>query len=166
MAGARAAAGPDRERRLREQIAALLGWRDAHAGFDAAVEGLPAGLRGTRPPGFSHSAWQLVEHIRVAQGDILEFCRRGPYHEKRWPEDYWPADPEPPTRTAWAKTLAAYRSDREALARLARNRRIDLLAPIPGRQGQTYLRELLLVADHTAYHVGQIIALRRALGSW
>jgi len=151
---------------LRAQLAALLDWSDAHAGFDAAVKGIPPTLRGAVPAGWEYSAWQLVEHIRTAQRDILEFCVAKTYEEKKWPHAYWPTSPSPRNDTAWTASIAGYRRDRKALQRLARNRRVDLGAPVPHGSGQTYLREILLVADHTAYHVGQLIALRRQLGIW
>jgi uncharacterized damage-inducible protein DinB len=144
----------------------LLDWQDAHAGFDVVVTGIPPRLRGVVPPGFAHSAWDIVEHIRLAQHDILDFCRNPRYAHKRWPEDYWPASPAPPSGAAWLRAQKAFRQDRRLLQRLAGNRRIDLFARIPHGKGQTYLRELLLVADHTAHHVGQLIDLRRALGIW
>jgi uncharacterized damage-inducible protein DinB len=151
---------------LRSQLAAFLDWRSAHADFDAAVKGLPARLRGKVPPGFVHSVWDQVEHLRLAQADILEFCRSSAYREKRWPDDYWPAQHAPRRADAWARSLAAFRRDRNAMQRLARNSRVDLFATIPHGTGQTYLREILLVADHNAYHVAQIIDVRRALGAW
>jgi uncharacterized damage-inducible protein DinB len=108
----------------------------------------------------------LVEHLRIAQADILEFCLTAKYKEKKWPEDYWPKSPSPRTAAAWTKAIAAYRRDRKTLQRLVANPTIDLLATIPHGTGQTYLREILLVADHNGYHIGQIVALRRRLGIW
>lgn len=151
---------------LRAQMVKLLEWQDAHATFDAAVEGLAPELRGATVEGAPYSAWQLLEHIRIAQADILEFCVSSEYGEKRWPDDYWPGSPEPPSPEAWERSIEAYHVDRRALQYLARNPEIDLFAPIPHGEGQTYLRELLLVADHTAYHVGEMILLRRLLGAW
>ncbi|HEU5039370.1 MAG TPA: DinB family protein [Gemmatimonadales bacterium] len=151
---------------LRDQLATLLGWHDAHADFDAAVEGLPPALRGRTPPGLPYSPWQLVEHLRLAQHDILDFCRNPEYEEMTWPDDYWPREAAPPSEAAWDGTLAGFRRDREELRALAADRTLDLFAAIPHGTGQTYLRELLLVADHNAYHVGQLIAVRRLLGAW
>jgi len=151
---------------LRAQIAALLDWPHAHAGFDAAVKGIPPKQRGAVPAGWAYSAWQLVEHIRIAQRDILEFCVAKTYEEKKWPDDYWPASPAPRPATAWTAAIAAYHRDLKALQRLATDRGVDLTAPVPNGTGQTYLREILLVADHTAYHVGQLVALRRQLRIW
>ncbi len=155
------------EKALRAQLAEFIDWEKAHVGFDAAVKGLPPTLRGAVPNGFVHSAWQLVEHMRLAQHDILEFCRNPRYEEKlKWPEDYWPKTPAPRNGAAWTRALAEFRRDRTAMQRLATNARIDLLAKIPHGTGQTYLRELLLVTDHTAHHMGQLIDVRRALGAW
>jgi uncharacterized damage-inducible protein DinB len=151
---------------LRDHLARVLDWRDAHAGFDAAVEGLAPELRGRRPDGFPHSPWELLEHLRAAQRDILDFCVAEEYGEMLWPDDYWPSSPEPPSPDAWDRTVAAFREDREALKRLAADPAVDLLAPVPHGDGQTYLREILLVADHNAYHVGQLVAVRRLLGAW
>lgn len=152
---------------IRDHLARALAWEDAHASFDKAVDGLPAETRGARAAGFEHSAWQLLEHIRLAQDDILEFCVNEKYeHTMTWPDDYWPSAPEPPSATAWDESLAAYARGRDHLQRLARETP-DLVAAVPtGKSGQTYLRAILLVIDHSAYHVGQIVALRRALGVW
>ena len=150
---------------LRAQLRRILEWEDAHASFDRAVAGLPARLRGTAPEGWAHSAWQLLEHLRICQHDILDFCRNPKYVEMAM-EDYWPPSAKPPSPKAWSASVAAIRRDVAALKRLAADRGIDLFARIPHGSGQTYLRELLLVADHNAYHVGQLVALRRALGAW
>jgi hypothetical protein len=109
--------------------------------------------------------WQLLEHVRLAQHDILDFCVNPDYREMRWPDDYWPA-PGPPSEEAWIESLVACRRDRDALIALARDPRIDLFARIPHGDGQTYLRELLLAADHAAYHVGQMVMVRQLLGIW
>ena len=151
---------------MRQHLVKLLDWKDAHADFGAAVKGIPPRLRGVVPSGWEYSAWQLVEHIRLAQADILDFCINKNYREKKWPEDYWPKARAPKTAAAWTRSLAATRRDRRAVQRLAADRAIDLTAKIPHGSGQTYLREILLVADHTAYHVGQIVVLRRQLGIW
>ena len=152
---------------LRAQLATLLDWKEAHATFDAAVKGIPPNKRGTVPRGWAYSAWQLVEHIRIAQADILDFCVNPSYeHLLKWPDDYWPKSPAPPSGVAWTRALAAYRRDCVAMQQLATDQGVDLLATIPHGTGQTYLREILLVADHATYHVGQIVALRRQLGLW
>lgn len=153
---------------FRDHLARVLSWSDAHATFDAAVKDLKAELRGRRPEGFPHSPWELVEHLRIAQRDILDFCVAERYEAHTWPDDYWPGSPEPPDAKAWDRSLASYLEDREALKRLARNPEIDLSAATPhaSKPGQSYLRAILLVADHTAYHVGQLVLVRRLLGAW
>jgi uncharacterized damage-inducible protein DinB len=155
-----------RETALRDHLARVLDWEDAHVGFDKAVDGIPADRRGVRPAGFEHSAWQIVEHLRIAQDDILDFSVNPRYEEKlKWPDDYWP-DPAPPSDAAWNASVAAFKASREKLKALAREVE-DLTATVPAGKGQqTYLRAVLLAADHTAYHVGQLVALRRALGIW
>jgi uncharacterized damage-inducible protein DinB len=151
---------------LRAQLARMLDWEDAHVGFDAAVADLEPVARGTAPAGFPHTAWQLVEHIRLTQRDILDFCRDPGYVTPSWPADYWPPTPAPPDERAWASSVNDCVADRAALAELALDGSVDLFATIPHGTGQSYLRELLLVADHTSYHVGQLVALRRQLGAW
>jgi uncharacterized damage-inducible protein DinB len=151
---------------IRAVIAAALDWEDAHAGFDRVTTGLPSRLQGQVPQGLPYSPWQLLEHIRLTQEDILEFCRNPAYEDRDWPAEYWPKDTSPPSPRAWSQSVAAFRRDREALTALALNSEIDLLAKVPAGTGQTYLRELLLVADHTAYHLGEMVVVRRALGAW
>ena len=151
---------------LRSHLAALLDWQSAHVGFDYAVAGLPPADRGRRPAGLPYSPWELVEHLRIAQRDLLDFCRPHGYEALDWPEDYWPASPEPPSEAAWEASLDAFRADRDALKALAADEAVDLLAVVPNGTDQTYLRELLVAADHAAYHVGQLVAVRRLLGSW
>lgn len=152
---------------VRDHLVRVLDWEDAHVGFDKAVGTLPAPVRGERPFGFEHSPWQLLEHIRIAQDDILDFCVNPQYsHDLAWPGDYWPTSAAPPDDAAWEASIAACLRSREALQRLARDVD-DLTAAVPtGKPEQTYLRAILLAADHVAYHVGQIVAVRRALGVW
>jgi uncharacterized damage-inducible protein DinB len=151
---------------LRELLARLLAWEDAHAGFEAAVGGMPVAHRGVRPPGLPYSAWELLEHVRIAQHDILDFCRNPHYAEMKWPADYWPSSPEPPTTDAWDESVGRFLEDRRAMQELAADPQVELGAKIPHGTGQTYLRELMLVADHTAYHLGQLVLVRRLLGAW
>ena len=151
---------------LRSHLVRLLDWREAHAGFDAAVTGVPLELQGTPPPGLPYSPWQLLEHMRIAQHDILDFCRNPGYSEKKWPDDYWPASPTPPSASAWTDSVAALHRDREAMQQIVADAGTDLYATIPHGSGQTYLREVLLVADHGSYHVGQLVLVRRLLGIW
>jgi len=151
---------------LREQLKRLLGWEDAHVGLQTAVKGLSPELRSMVPEGMPHSAWQILEHLRIAQHDIHDFCVKPGYKEMRWPEDYWPPSPAPPNARSWDQSIAAFETGLEAMQRLAMDPAIDLFARIPHGSGQTYLREILLVADHNAYHVGQLVLLRRRLGAW
>jgi uncharacterized damage-inducible protein DinB len=152
---------------IREHLVRALDWEEAHVGFDKAVDGIPADKRGALAPGFAHSLWQLVEHIRLAQEDILDFCVNDNYeHTMKWPDDYWPKNPEPPNEQAWRDSLASYKRSLEEMKRVTREVE-DLTAPVPkGKPKQTYLREILLVIDHTAHHVGQVIDVRRAFGIW
>ena len=154
------------ETALGTQLQDLLDWKQAHVGFDDAVKGVPPKLRGAVPAGFEHSVWQLVEHLRIAQHDILDFSRNPRYKAKKWPDDYWPSSPAPSSLAAWTGSLASYRRDRRAMQRFAADARIDLFAKIPHGSGQTYLREILLVVDHVAYHIAQVVDVRRALGDW
>jgi hypothetical protein len=151
---------------LRAQLVKFLDWREAHADFDTAVDGIPANARGAVAPGVPHSPWQLVEHLRIAQHDILDFCVNPGYQEMSWPDDYWPASPEPPTAAAWDESIAGYKRDLAEMQRLVRDEAIDPFAKIPHGSGQTYIREILLVVDHAAYHIGQIVLVRRLLGIW
>ncbi len=151
---------------LREHLAAVLHWEDAHAGLDRIVDGIPPDRWSAIAPGLPYTLWQLLEHVRLAQHDILDFCRNPGYTKLRWPEDYWPPASARPTAEEVAGSLAALHEDRDALMAMARNPELDLFARIPHGTGQTYLRELLLVADHTSYHLGQVVAVRRALGIW
>jgi hypothetical protein len=154
------------DRSFRDHVARLLDWADAHASFDSAVDALPARLRGMQPEQVPYSPWQLVEHLRITQHDILDFCRNPEYREMKWPDDYWPVSKAPASDQAWAESLRRFGEDRNALRAMALNPEVQLEANIPHGDGQTYLRELLLVADHSAYHVGQLIVVRRLLGDW
>ena len=151
---------------IRRHLVRALDWQDAHVGFDAAVKGLPAKLRGTRPKGFPHSPWELLEHLRLAQRDLLDFCRNPDYVAGNFPDDYWPKSPKPPKPKSWSESVAAFRSDRETLKAFVADPKYDLSARIPHGEGQTYLRSILLVIDHGAYHVGQLVMVRKLLGAW
>ena len=152
---------------LREQLVRILDWEEAHVGFEKALADLPAEKRGALPAGFEHSVWQLLEHMRIAQEDILDFCVNPKYvHTMRWPDDYCPKDPAPPNSAAWDAAVSSFKREREQFKKLARETP-DLYALVPtGRGHQTYLRGIILLTDHNAYHVGQIVAVRRALGAW
>ena len=156
----------DHNAAMRAHIAKALDWDDAHVGFDKALEGLPPELRGRRPAGLPYSPWQLIEHLRLTQHDILDFCRNPKYAERDWPKDYWPPTDAPPSPAAWDESVAGFHRERDALKLLANDAALDLFAKIPHGSGQTYFRELLLIADHNAYHLGQLVTVRRLLGAW
>ena len=150
---------------LRKHVADLLRMKGAHVNLEAAVSGFPAALRGIKPKGAPHSAWQLLEHIRIAQEDILDFCRNPNYREKKFPDDYWPATEAPPDEQAWEKSIQQFQQDLKEMQDLVADTKLDLLAPIAHGKGQTLLREALLVADHNAYHLGQLVFVRKTLES-
>jgi hypothetical protein len=151
---------------LRQHLVSLLTEANAHATFDDAVKDLPAGLRGRVPKGAQHSPWQLLEHLRIAQWDILEFSRNPKHKSPDWPGEYWPASPEPPDDKAWDKSVRAFRKDLKEMCDLVSDPSTDLYAKIPHGDGQTILREALVTADHNAYHVGQLVLQRILLGAW
>ena len=151
---------------LRQQLVSLMTEANAHATFDQAIENLPAKLRGVRPEGVPHSPWQLLEHLRLAQWDILDFSRNPKYEEKKWPDGYWPKSPEPPSEAAWQDSIAAFHRDLKEMRDLVEDTATDLFAPIAHGSGQTILREALLAADHNAYHMGQLVLVRQLLGAW
>ena len=151
---------------LRKHLLYLLGGGGAHVDFDSAVAGWPAQLRGKKPKGLPHTAWQLLEHMRIAQWDILEFTRNPKHVSPEWPAGYWPATDVPPSPNAWNKSVSTFRADLKAMMSLVRSPSRDLFVRIPHGEGQTILREALLVADHNAYHLGELVYLRRALGAW
>jgi len=156
----------DHDRQLREHVLYLLDGGGAHAKFDDVVKDLPENLRGVKPQGLPHSAWMLLEHLRLAQWDILEFSINPKYESREWPEDYWPKADAPPNAAAWDKSIRQFRKDLKAMQDLVQNPKTDLYARIPWGDGQTILREALLVADHNAYHLAQIVDVRRLLGAW
>ena len=151
---------------LRQQLAKVLDWNEAHADFRAAVNDFPATMRGRVPEGFPHSAWQLLEHLRLALWDILEFSRDARHKSPKWPEGYWPATVAPPSDKAWDSSVDSVLKHLEALRKLVTDPTRDLFAPLPHGTGQTLLREALLAADHNAYHLGQLVLVRKALGAW
>src|SRR6476646_1537541 len=151
---------------VREHLLKLLEGGHAHVTFEAAVKGIPAALRGKRPKGVEHSLWEILEHMRIAQWDILEFSRDANHVSPEWPAGYWPKTAAPPNRTAWNKSVSAFRADHAAMGALVADESTDLFAPIPHGDGQTILREALLVADHNAYHLGELLLVRRLLGAW
>jgi hypothetical protein len=156
-------------RALREEVKKLLDGGHAHASFEDAVKEFPAKLRGVVPEGLPYSAWQIVEHIRIAQRDILDFSdnANGSYEPKKWPDGYWPKSPAPPNDTAWEESIRQVHGDRRAFEVLLKNAPdAALVEPFSWGDGQTLLHEALLIADHAAYHTGELIVLRRLLGAW
>ena len=151
---------------LREHLVNLLRGRGAHVDFEKAIDGLPVGVRGARAPELPFTPWRLLEHMRIAQWDILEFSRDAKHVSPAWPGGYWPSGDAPADVAAWDKSVAAFRRDLAEMEALVRNPATNLFARIPHGTGQTILREALLVADHNSYHLGQLIVLRRLLGAW
>ena len=151
---------------VREQIIKLLQGGQAHLTLDEVLKNFPPKLRGLKPAGAPHSAWQLLEHLRIAQWDILEFSRSAKHVSPKWPEGYWPSSDNPPTDAAWKKCISAIKRDCRAMQKLVDNPRTDLYSKIPHGTGQNILREALLIADHNAYHIGQLLLVRQLLGSW
>lgn len=156
----------ENDKALRDHLLYLLKDGGAHANFEAAVKDLPAAVRGKRPAGSPHSPWELLEHLRIAQRDILEFIRDPRHVSPEFPAGYWPRDPAPPDEKAWDKSVAAFRADFEAVTALVEKKSTDLFKPLPHGDGQTILREALLVADHNAYHLGQLVLVRKLLEAW
>jgi len=156
----------DEQAVLRKHLIYLLRGGGAHVDFDSAIAGLPAKLRGVRPQGIPHTAWRLLEHMRLAQWDILEFSRDPHHVSPEWPAGYWPKGDAPPNATAWAKSVKAFRHDLKEMERLVSSPSTDLYARISHGDGQTILREALLVADHNAYHLGELVVVRRLLNAW
>lgn len=156
----------DPHKSLREHLLYLLKGGGAHLDFEKGVEGIPLEMRGRTAEGVPHSPWRLLEHMRLAQWDILEFSRNSKHVSPEWPEGYWPSGDGPPDERAWERAVEAFRRDLEAMCELVADPATDLFAKIPHGDGQTILREALLVADHNAYHLGQLVVVRRLLGCW
>jgi hypothetical protein len=156
----------DTDRVLRDHLIYLLRGGGAHLDFDAAIADLPPNLRGGKLPGLPHTPWRLLEHMRICQWDILEFSRNPKYVELKFPDDYWPTGDAPPDDAAWDRSIESFRANLKAMQDLVADPATDLFAPIPHGDGQTVLREALLVADHNAYHLGQLVTVRRLLGAW
>jgi len=151
---------------LRQNLLYLLSGGGAHAKFDDIIKGLPPDLRGAKPANFPHSPWMLLEHLRIAQWDILEFSRNPKHKSPDWPSGYWPQSDTSPTHTAWTNSIQQFRRDLKTMQSLVDNPNTDLFAKIPWGDGQTILREALLLADHNAYHLAQLVDVRRLLGAW
>jgi uncharacterized damage-inducible protein DinB len=157
---------PVKDKQLREHLSDLLAGGNAHVDMKTAFSGIPPKLRGVRPPGAAHSIWELLEHMRIAQWDILEFSRDPKHVPPDWPAGYWPKMQAPENAKAWNESLKMFTRDLAAMKKLIANPRADLFSRIPHGTGQTILREALLVADHNSYHLGQVLTLRRLLGNW
>jgi hypothetical protein len=157
---------PNPDQSLREHVIYLLKGGGAHAKFDDVVPGIPAKLRGQRPAGLPHTPWMLLEHMRIAQWDIFDFSINPKYKSLAWPEGYWPKTEAPPSAAAWEKSIKDFCKDLKAMQDLVANPKTDLYAKLSWGDGQTILREALLVADHNAYHLGQLVDARRILGAW
>jgi hypothetical protein len=156
----------DPDNSLRQHLIELLKGGNAHARFEEAIAGIPAELRGQKPVGLPHSPWMLLEHLRIAQWDILEFSRKRKHKSPEWPKGYWPRSEAPPSVAAWNTSVTKFRQELKIMQQLVANPKTDLYAPIPWGDGQTILREALLLADHNAYHVAQLVDVRRLLGIW
>jgi DinB superfamily len=154
------------ETALRECLRRFLSWHEAHLDWKASLKGFPEKLRGTRPPGAPHSAWEMLEHMRIATHDILEFSRDAKHVSPDWPVGYWPEKPAPPNAAAWEKSVKALEHDLQEMGKFVASPKTDLFAKIPHGSGQTIFREALLIADHNAYHLGQLVLVRRLLGCW
>ncbi len=157
----------DSSERWKEIVASSLDWDQAHLSLQNAVDGIPAELRGRRPQGLPHSPWELVEHIRIAQHDLFDFCTNPEYeHKLNWPDDYWPVARQSISDEDWDNSLTEIRKHRDALKELTTRPGFDLTDKIPMGTGQTYLRTILVAVDHASYHTGELLAVRRLLGAW
>ena len=156
----------DKDNALREHLVYLLGGGGAHVDFESAVKDVPPELRGKIPPNAMHSLWGILEHLRIAQWDILDFSRNARYEALKWPDEYWPKTEAPPDDRAWNQSIKRFRADLEAMKKLVSDPKTDLYAKIPHGEDQTILREALLIADHNAYHLGEFVIVRRLLGNW
>lgn len=156
----------DKDQALREHLLYLLGEGGAHADFESAIKSVSPELRGKKPKNAAHSLWGILEHLRIAQWDILEFSRDAKHVSPKWPEGYWPETDAPPDDKAWNDSIKRFRADLEAMKKLVADPKTDLYAKIPHGDGQTILREALLIADHNAYHLGEFVLMRRVLGDW
>jgi hypothetical protein len=154
------------DKSLRKHLIELLDGGHAHAPFDKIIADFPPRLRGERPSGLPHSAWMLLEHLRFTQWDILDFSCNPKYVAAKWPDDYWPKNPSPPNAAAWDKGIKSVQDDLNAMKKLVSDPKTDLFAKIPWGDGQTILREALLIADHNSHHLGQLVDVRRLLGIW
>lgn len=153
----------EHDHKVRQYLKSLLSWEDSHLNFENAIQDIPAEWRGKKPPEFPYSIWQLVEHIRIAQWDILDFSRNPAYKEIKWPDEYWPEESAPANDDQWNKSIQKIIDDRREFITLIEDRNFDLFKPFEHGTGQTLFRQAVLIADHTAYHVGQIVLLRKII---
>ena len=149
---------------LREHAVNMLKGDGAHLEFEAVIKDMPAALRGKKPKGAAHTPWQVLEHLRISQADILGYLRDAAHQSPDFPAGYWPSSEAPPNDKAWSKSAEAFRADLQTLVEMAQS--ADLLAPLHGTEGQTILRKLLMLADHNSYHLGELVVLRRTLDAW
>ena len=154
---------PHADKELREEMLQLLEGGSAHATFESAIKGFPERIRGQKLDGVAHTPWQILEHLRLAQWDILEFCRNPSHESPPWPEGYWPKDAAPPTGSAWDESVKQFLEDRASLAGWIQDPKADLLASVPEEDGPSLLHEIVITAQHNSYHIGQLLMLRRAL---
>ena len=154
------------EKLLRQQLAKVLDWSEAHTDFATALKDMPFDLQGEVPKGLPHSPWQLLEHLRIALHDIVEFSRGSKHKSPPWPAGYWPATVAPPDEKAWKRSAASFMEHLEEMRALVADPSRELFKPLPHGSGQTLLREVLLAADHNAYHLGQLVLVRQALNAW
>lgn len=157
---------PDENRVIHKELLEFLDGGSAHANIDAAVKDFPARLYGEKPKGWPHSAWQLLEHIRITLHDLVEFCSNPNYQATKWPEGYWPKKDAPVSTESWDAAVKAVKKDIREFEKMLKDPNVDIYAKIPWGDGQTILREILLAGDHTSYHAGQLIMLRKQLGAW
>jgi hypothetical protein len=157
---------PNDDRTLRRQLKEVLTWHEAHVDWKSALADLPGEKRGVRPDGLPHSPWELLEHARITQHDILDFCTNPKYKALEWPAGYWPASPAPTDNAAWENSIRSFENEARAMGKLIENPATDLFAKIPHGSGQTILREAVMLADHGSYHLGQFVLVRRLLGAW
>ncbi|NWF69366.1 MAG: DinB family protein [Chloroflexi bacterium] len=152
---------------IRQELVNMLTVRQAHMQFEDAVKDFPAAHYNTRPPGLDYSFWHLLEHIRICQWDILDYCRNPGYKMPEWPREYWPAPTAQTDAAGWQGTIRAFLADRDALVKIIQDAQTDLYRPIAhGWNGHTIFREIMVVASHNAYHIGEFAILRGALGLW
>jgi hypothetical protein len=155
-----------KQKSLQEHLVELLNGGQAHVDFDSTVKNWPVNLQGKKPEGAAHSAWEVLEHMRIAQWDILEFTRNPKHVSPEFPAGYWPKTQAPPDNRAWKKSADSFRADLKAMIKIVQGKTTDFYALLAHGEGQTILREVLLVADHNAYHLGELLLLRRLLGAW